>query len=75
MRATLLRALETTIPADSPALILYEVFQDQMDSLESGLESLDACSKVELLPLALLGGLLPTLRAMRLNPAELLRDG
>ncbi len=25
--------------------------------------------------MALLGGLLPTLRAMRLNPAELLRDG
>ncbi|MBS3805139.1 MAG: ABC transporter permease [Oleiphilaceae bacterium] len=49
--ATLLRALETTIPADSPALILYEVFPDQMDSLESGLESLDPASRVELLPL------------------------
>ncbi|PXX91636.1 ABC transporter permease [Marinobacter vulgaris] len=49
--ATLLRALETTIPADSPALILYEVFPDQMDSLESGLASLDASSRVELLPL------------------------
>lgn len=49
--ATLLRALETTIPADSPALILYEVFPDQMESLESGLESLDASSMVELLPL------------------------
>lgn len=48
---TLLRALETTIPADAPALILYEVFPDQMDSLESGLASLDASSRVELLPL------------------------
>jgi len=49
--ATLLRALETTIPADSPALILYEVFPDQMDSVESGLSSLDDSSRVELLPL------------------------
>ncbi|GGY61880.1 ABC transporter permease [Marinobacter zhanjiangensis] len=49
--ATLLRALETTIPAESPALILYEVFPDQMESLESGLESLDPASRTELLPL------------------------
>ena len=49
--ATLLRALETTIPAESPALILYEVFPDQMDALESGLESLDPSSRAELLPL------------------------
>jgi putative ABC transport system permease protein len=49
--ATLLRALETTIPEDSPALILYEVFPDQMDAVESGLSSLDASSRVELLPL------------------------
>ncbi|MEX0604027.1 MAG: FtsX-like permease family protein [Marinobacter sp.] len=48
---TLLRALETTIPAEAPALILYEVFPDQMDSLGSGLESMDPDSKVELLPL------------------------
>lgn len=51
MVTTLLRALETTIPAESPALILYEVFPDQMDSLESGLESLDPSSRAELLPL------------------------
>ncbi|WP_166258552.1 ABC transporter permease [Marinobacter salicampi] len=49
--ATLLRALETTIPAESPALILYEVFPDQMATLESGLESLDPASRAELLPL------------------------
>ncbi|WP_404363224.1 ABC transporter permease [Marinobacter sp.] len=49
--ASLLRALETTIPADSPALILYEVFPDQMDAVESGLESLDPSSRTELLPL------------------------
>ncbi|MDK8465232.1 FtsX-like permease family protein [Marinobacter sp. SS13-12] len=49
--ATLLRALETTIPADSPALILYEVFPDQMDSLKSGLESLDPSARADLLPL------------------------
>lgn len=48
---TLLRALETTIPADAPALILYEVFPDQMEPLESGLASLDDSSRVELLPL------------------------
>jgi len=48
---TLLRALETTIPADAPALILYEVFPDQMDPLESGLESLDPSSTTELLPM------------------------
>lgn len=51
MVTTLLRALETTIPAESPALILYEVFPDQIDPLESGLASLDPASKVELLPL------------------------
>ena len=51
MVATLLRALETTIPANAPALILYEVFPDQMDSLETGLASLDSSSRVELLPL------------------------
>lgn len=49
--STLLRALETTIPADSPALILYEVFPDQMDDLEAGLAELDDSSSVELLPL------------------------
>ncbi|AOY87973.1 ABC transporter permease [Marinobacter salinus] len=51
MVATLLRALETTIPAESPALILYEVFPDQMGPLESGLEAVDPSSRVELLPL------------------------
>ncbi len=51
MVATLLRALETTIPAEAPALILYEVFPDQMESLEAGLQSLDPTSRVELLPL------------------------
>lgn len=51
MVTTLLRALETTIPAESPALILYDVFPDQMDTLESGLASLDADSRTELLPL------------------------
>ncbi|WP_227664031.1 FtsX-like permease family protein [Marinobacter salarius] len=51
MVTTLLRALETTIPAESPALILYEVFPDQMEPLRSGLESLDPSSRTELLPL------------------------
>ncbi|WP_336146082.1 ABC transporter permease [Marinobacter salarius] len=51
MVTTLMRALETTIPAESPALILYEVFPDQMESLTSGLESLDPSSRTELLPL------------------------
>ena len=51
MVTTLLRALETTIPAESPALILYEVFPDQMEPLTSGLESLDPSSRTELLPL------------------------
>ena len=51
MVTTLLRALETTIPAESPALILYEVFPDQMEPLKSGLESLDSSSTTELLPL------------------------
>lgn len=51
MVTTLLRALETTIPAESPALILYEVFPDQMEPLQSGLESLDSSSRTELLPL------------------------
>ncbi|HIO29297.1 MAG TPA: FtsX-like permease family protein [Marinobacter salarius] len=51
MVTTLLRALETTIPAESPALILYEVFPDQVEPLTSGLESLDPSSRTELLPL------------------------
>ena len=51
MVTTLLRALETTIPAESPALILYEVFPDQREPLKSGLESLDPSSRTELLPL------------------------
>ena len=51
MVGTLLRALETTIPEEAPALILYEVFPDQMEPLETGLESLDSSSQVELLPL------------------------
>ncbi|MDI9244675.1 FtsX-like permease family protein [Marinobacter sp. CHS3-4] len=48
---TLLRALETTIPAESPALILYDVFPDQRKQVESGLKDLDSASKTELLPL------------------------
>jgi len=48
---TLLRALESTIPAEAPALILYEVFSDQIDSLESGIEALDPASRIELLPM------------------------
>jgi putative ABC transport system permease protein len=51
MVTTLLRALETTIPAEAPALILYDVFPDQRETLESGLESLDSSSQTELLPL------------------------
>jgi putative ABC transport system permease protein len=47
----LLRALETTIPAESPALVLYEVFPDQRQPLNTGLQTLDASSRVELLPL------------------------
>lgn len=49
--STLLRALESTIPAEAPALILYDVFPDQVDSLRSGLQSLDPTSRTELLPL------------------------
>jgi putative ABC transport system permease protein len=49
--ATLLRALESTIPAEAPALILYEVFSDQIDPLKSGLEALDPSSRIELLPM------------------------
>ena len=48
---TLLRALTSTIPAEAPALILYDVFSDQIGPLESGLESLDSSSQIELLPL------------------------
>lgn len=51
MVTTLLRALETTIPTEAPALILYEVFPDQMAALEEGLAQLDPSSTVELLPL------------------------
>jgi putative ABC transport system permease protein len=49
--STLLRALESTIPAESPALILYDVLPDQIETLESGLASLDPASRTELLPL------------------------
>lgn len=51
MVTTLLRAIETTIPAESPALILYDVFPDQRQPLEAGFETLDSSSKIELLPL------------------------
>ncbi len=46
-----MRTLETTIPAEAPALILYEVFPDQIDPLESGLQALDPTRRTELLPL------------------------
>lgn len=49
--STLLRALETTIPEESPALILYEVFPDQRQLLDTGLQTLDGSSRAELLPL------------------------
>jgi putative ABC transport system permease protein len=49
--ATLLRALETTIPEQAPALILYDVFPNQMDMVRSGLQDLDGESTTELLPL------------------------
>ncbi|WP_067560745.1 ABC transporter permease [Halofilum ochraceum] len=49
--ATLLRALETTIPEQAPALILYDVFPNQMDTVRSGLRDLDGESMTELLPL------------------------
>jgi putative ABC transport system permease protein len=48
---TLLRALGTTIPAESPGLILYDVFPDQRQALVAGLQALDPSSRVELLPL------------------------
>ncbi|MFT6980250.1 MAG: putative ABC transport system permease protein, partial [Marinobacter psychrophilus] len=48
---TLLRALESTIPTEAPALILYEVFSDQIDPLKTGLEALDPASRIELLPM------------------------
>ena len=51
MVTTLLRALETTIPAEAPALVLYEVFPDQRGAVTSGLTALDPAAKVELLPL------------------------
>ncbi|QIB51807.1 ABC transporter permease [Pseudomonas sp. OIL-1] len=49
--STLLRALESTIPAEAPALILYDVLPDQTDGLQADLESLDSSSQTELLPL------------------------
>ncbi|SDS50805.1 putative ABC transport system permease protein [Halopseudomonas xinjiangensis] len=49
--STLLRALESTIPAEAPALILYDVLPDQIDAVETGLASLDPASQTELLPL------------------------
>ncbi|MCQ4258977.1 ABC transporter permease [Stutzerimonas stutzeri] len=49
--STLLRALESTIPAEAPALILYDVFTDQIGPLEAELQSLDPASRTELLPL------------------------
>ena len=49
--STLLRALESTMPAESPALILYDVLPDQIEMLESGLTSLDPANRTELLPL------------------------
>ncbi|MFO7704626.1 MAG: FtsX-like permease family protein [Halopseudomonas sp.] len=49
--STLLRALESTIPAQAPALILYDVFPDQVASLQAGLKALDPASATELLPL------------------------
>ncbi|WP_219858335.1 ABC transporter permease [Stutzerimonas azotifigens] len=68
--STLLRALESTIPAEAPALILYDVFPDQLDSLESGLRSLDPLSRTELLPLVR-----GRLAAINTKPiAELLAD-
>lgn len=51
MVTTLLRALETTIPEQAPALILYEVFPDQRQPLRTGLAQLDGTSQTELLPL------------------------
>ncbi|MDJ0739622.1 MAG: ABC transporter permease [Gammaproteobacteria bacterium] len=51
MVTTLLRAIETTIPAESPALILYDVFPDQRQPLQAGFETLDSSSRLELLPL------------------------
>jgi len=49
--STLLRALETTIPAEAPALILYEVLPDQIGALNTGLAALDPEARTELLPL------------------------
>lgn len=49
--STLLRALETTIPAEAPALILYEVLPDQIGALNTGLTALDPEARTELLPL------------------------
>lgn len=49
--STLLRALGSTIPAEAPALILYDVLPHQIDSLHAGLQTLDPSSQTELLPL------------------------
>ena len=47
----LVRTLNSTIPQESPGLVLYDVLSDQVDVLVDTLESLPGVQRVELAPL------------------------
>ena len=49
--AGLLRALNTTIPQESPALVLYDVLDDQADAVIEAVRQATPASRIDLVPL------------------------
>lgn len=49
--AALLRAIQTTIPEESPALVLYEIFPDQVDAVQRMAADAEPGTRSEILPL------------------------
>ncbi len=49
--AALLRALNTTIPEETPALVLYDVLENQAEAVERAVTTADAGARIELAPL------------------------
>lgn len=51
--AALLQAINSTIPDQAPALVLYDISKDQRDDVVSAMESSDGDTRVDIAPLVL----------------------
>jgi len=47
----LLRSLQDTIPEEAPGLVLYDIFNDQVDAVVGAIEALPSVSRIDIAPL------------------------